>query len=186
MVRATAPKSGRTNGTGSGGRPTFLVVGFLLGWAARHFGFAYETILGATSPVATESKECETEPIRKSHTSSSDGDIERGLILPFERTDQRNYLPGKPTDTYTYFHNYMSIFGRETKSPVHFTTLPLLHIWPVYFEAYHNHWQRYRGKENVVFMEIGVQSGGKIPMLRDYFGPGLTYIGIDINYQPYV
>ena len=30
-------------------------------------------------------------------------------------------------------------------------------------------------------MEIGVQSGGKIPMLRDYFGPGFVYVGIDIN-----
>jgi phosphoribosyl 1,2-cyclic phosphodiesterase len=30
-------------------------------------------------------------------------------------------------------------------------------------------------------MEIGVQSGGKIPLLRKYFGPGFQYIGIDIN-----
>ena len=68
----------------------------------------------------------------------------------------------------------------ELGTPYHedknFTELPLLDTWIHYFEAYHNHWQRYRGKE-VVFMEIGVQSGGKIPMLRDYFGPGLTYGG---------
>jgi hypothetical protein len=30
-------------------------------------------------------------------------------------------------------------------------------------------------------MEVGVQSGGKIPLLRDYFGPGFEYVGIDIN-----
>lgn len=30
-------------------------------------------------------------------------------------------------------------------------------------------------------MEIGVQSGGKIPLLRKYFGPGFTYVGLDIN-----
>ena len=62
-----------------------------------------------------------------------------------------------------------------------FKTLPMWRSWPAYFEAYHNHFQRYRGAKEVVFMEIGVQSGGKIPMLRDYFGPGLTYVGIDIN-----
>eukprot|EP00526_Cylindrotheca_closterium_P015021 CAMPEP_0113626390 /NCGR_PEP_ID=MMETSP0017_2-20120614/13646_1 /TAXON_ID=2856 /ORGANISM="Cylindrotheca closterium" /LENGTH=257 /DNA_ID=CAMNT_0000536565 /DNA_START=386 /DNA_END=1159 /DNA_ORIENTATION=+ /assembly_acc=CAM_ASM_000147 len=40
---------------------------------------------------------------------------------------------------------------------------------------------RFRDKTNVVVMEIGVQSGGKIPLLRKYFGPGLVYVGIDIN-----
>ncbi|KAL7444719.1 hypothetical protein ACHAXM_010927 [Skeletonema potamos] len=106
-----------------------------------------------------------------------------GLILPFERTELKVYLEKgkKMTDTYTYFHHYMRLFGAEQPdSPKDFETLPLLHIWPIYFEAYHNHWQRHRGKE-VVFMEIGVQSGGKIPLLRDYFGKGLTYVGVDIN-----
>ena len=109
--------------------------------------------------------------------------MENGLILPFERTGMKVYLDKgkKMTDSYTYFHNYMRLFGvSQPDSPKDFETLPLLDIWPIYFEAYHNHWQRYRGKE-VVFMEIGVQSGGKIPMLRDYFGPGLTYVGVDIN-----
>jgi hypothetical protein len=109
---------------------------------------------------------------------------ENGLILPFERTRMKQYLEdgNKMTDSYTYFHNYLKIFGSSQRdSPKDFDTLPsLLYIWPVYFEAYHNHWQRFRGKE-VVFMEIGVQSGGKIPMLRDYFGPGLTYVGVDVN-----
>jgi hypothetical protein len=40
---------------------------------------------------------------------------------------------------------------------------------------------RFRGKTRVLFMEVGVQSGGKIPMLRDYFGPGFVYVGLDIN-----
>jgi len=106
-----------------------------------------------------------------------------GLSLPFERTGLKMYLEkgSKMTDSYTWFHNYLHLFGAEQpNSPKDFGSLPLLHIWPVYFEAYHNHWQRYRGKD-VVFMEIGVQSGGKIPMLRDYFGSGLTYVGVDIN-----
>jgi hypothetical protein len=108
-----------------------------------------------------------------------------GLILPFEHNELKSYLSikgqQKLTDAYTYFLNYMNLFAvTQDHSPKDFTTLPLLHIWPIYFEAYHNHWQRYRGKD-VVFMQIGVQSGGKIPLLRDYFGPGLTYIGVDIN-----
>jgi hypothetical protein len=111
-------------------------------------------------------------------------EIERrknGLILPFERTNLTEYIPGKTTDAYTYFHKYLHIFTKERPDALrNFTSLPMLHIWPVYFEAYHNHWQRYRGKQ-VVFMEIGVQSGGKIPMLREYFGSGLTYVGVDIN-----
>eukprot|EP00956_Cyclotella_meneghiniana_P024854 scaffold50660_cov69-Cyclotella_meneghiniana.AAC.3 len=127
---------------------------------------------------------------------------DKGLILPLEHTELKKYLEFQPpaetesnglhttyseeslnkmTDTYTYFHNYLNKFAaQQPLSPKDFKTLPLLYIWPIYFEAYHNHWQRYRGKE-VVFMEIGVQSGGKIPMLRDYFGPGFTYIGVDIN-----
>lgn len=48
-------------------------------------------------------------------------------------------------------------------------------------EAYYNHFRRFRGQKRIVFMEVGVQSGGKIPMLRDFLGPGLEYIGIDVN-----
>jgi len=105
-----------------------------------------------------------------------------GLILPFQRTAMKEFFPNRKTDAYNYFHNYLSLFATDNPNSPNkdFTTLPMLHVWPVYFEAYHNHWQRYRGTD-VVFMEIGVQSGGKIPMLRDYFGPGLSYIGVDIN-----
>jgi len=105
----------------------------------------------------------------------------RGMILPFERSEKTEYIPGEFTDAYTYFHHYLHHFSETISQPLaDFQNLPLLHIWPHYFEAYHNHWQRYRGKE-VTFMEIGVQSGGKIPLLRNYFGPGFKYIGIDIN-----
>jgi len=110
---------------------------------------------------------------------------EEGMILPFERTKEPiEYIPGHFTDAYTYFHHYLYHFDKTSPQQAPPTTdfqdLPMLHIWPNYFEAYHNHWQRYRGKE-VTFMEIGVQSGGKIPLLRNYFGSGFTYIGIDIN-----
>eukprot|EP00980_Cylindrotheca_fusiformis_P019780 scaffold6929_cov99-Cylindrotheca_fusiformis.AAC.7 len=83
------------------------------------------------------------------------------------------------TDSFTPFHNYMTKLG--TPSAIKFDDLPLWDTWLNYFEAYNNHMARFRGKGKVVFMEIGVQSGGKIALLRKYFGPGLVYIGIDIN-----
>jgi hypothetical protein len=90
-----------------------------------------------------------------------------------------SYNVSSVTDTFTPFHNYMTKLG--IPSQINFTELPLFDSWLNYFEAYHNHMARFRGKEKVVFMEIGVQSGGKIPLLRKYFGPGLVYIGLDIN-----
>eukprot|EP00957_Ditylum_brightwellii_P148862 11332801-Ditylum_brightwellii.AAC.1 len=104
--------------------------------------------------------------------------------LPFERVaggDNVEYMPGHKTDVYTPFHDYLHKNGIDTFPPTPTDLgVPLLHICPAYFEGYHNHWHRYIGKK-VVFMEIGVQSGGKIPLLRQYFGDGLTYIGVDIN-----
>lgn len=86
-------------------------------------------------------------------------------------------------DAYNPIHNYLQIFDSKSNHhpPVDFPELPLFHTWMHYPEAYHNHFDRYRGRERVVFMEVGVQSGGKIPLLRDYFGPGFVYVGIDIN-----
>ena len=49
--------------------------------------------------------------------------------------------------------------------------LPMLHTWMHFMEAYGNHMHQFLSRSNVVFMEIGVQSGGvgKIPILHDYF-----------------
>jgi len=59
---------------------------------------------------------------------------------------------------------------------------PLAHKWVPYFEAYHNHFKRFRNREGgVTLLEIGVQSGGSISMWRKYFGESFTYIGLDIN-----
>mmetsp|Transcript_17345 Transcript_17345/g.29912 ORF Transcript_17345/g.29912 Transcript_17345/m.29912 type:complete len:372 (+) Transcript_17345:335-1450(+) len=165
-----------------------VAIGFVFGATFAHLFERY--LHPSLTTVATTVKEnCNctslaavTSTTLRASYSSSKSDIANGLILPFEKTAIQDYLPGKQTDSYTYFHNYLNKFAQASpSSPKDFSNLPLLHIWPRYFEAYHNHWQRYRGKGNVVFMEIGVQSGGKIPMLRDYFGPGLTYIGLDIN-----
>ena len=109
-------------------------------------------------------------------------EMDESLIQPFEETSVKEFLPGRTTDNYNYFHRWIELFGRDGPNPPHdMEDMPMLDIWPTYFDAYHNHWQRFRGKENIVFMEVGVQSGGKIPMLRDYFGPGFVYVGIDIN-----
>jgi len=108
-------------------------------------------------------------------------EMDKSLIAPFEQTALQEFLPNQRTDSYNYFHRWIKLFGRDGPSPPNdMDDMPMLHIWPIYFDSYHNHWQRFQGKE-VVFMEIGVQSGGKIPMLRDYFGPGFKYVGIDIN-----
>lgn len=74
------------------------------------------------------------------------------------------------------FPTISTISGRESR--VVKPSSPSFSSWPHYLEAYHNHFHRFRNK-NVTFMEAGVQFGGKIWVLRDYFGPGLTYIGVD-------
>ena len=56
----------------------------------------------------------------------------------------------------------------------------LLYKWHHYFEIYHRHFQRFRGKSPVV-LEIGVFHGGSLQMWRDYFGEGAKIIGIDID-----
>ena len=99
-------------------------------------------------------------------------------VEPLEHTGHVEFLPSKVTDAFNPIHNYFKLLLREEKAD--FPELPLLHSWAHFFEPYHNHFHRFRGKK-VVFMEIGVQSGGKIPLLRDYLGPGLTYVGVDIN-----
>ena len=56
----------------------------------------------------------------------------------------------------------------------------LMHKWHHYFEIYHRHLQRFRGASPVV-LEIGVYHGGSLQMWRDYFGPGVKLIGVDID-----
>lgn len=51
--------------------------------------------------------------------------------------------------------------------------------WNHYFEIYHRHFARFRGKSPVV-LEIGVCHGGSLDMLREYFGRGCRLFGVDI------
>jgi hypothetical protein len=41
--------------------------------------------------------------------------------------------------------------------------------WNHYFEIYHRHFSKFRGRE-VHILEIGIYSGGSLEMWKDYFG----------------
>lgn len=100
-------------------------------------------------------------------------------VAPLQHTVLKQYLSGRWSDAYNPFHQYFDKLW-ENRTDVSFPEMPMWDSWDHYFEAYHNHMSRFRGKE-LVFMEVGVQSGGKIAGLRDYFGPGFVYVGIDTN-----
>lgn len=52
--------------------------------------------------------------------------------------------------------------------------------WRHYFDAYHAHFSRFRGKRPRI-LEIGVYSGGSLEMWREYFGEGCELFGVDID-----
>jgi cephalosporin hydroxylase len=56
----------------------------------------------------------------------------------------------------------------------------LIHKWMHYFEVYHRHFARFRGRP-VVVLEFGVNQGGSLEMWRDYFGDRATIYGVDID-----
>jgi hypothetical protein len=59
--------------------------------------------------------------------------------------------------------------------------LPHLQKRASYFSVYDEQFSRHRSREKVTLVESGVQSGGGVIFWRWYFGPSLTYIGIDSN-----
>jgi hypothetical protein len=56
----------------------------------------------------------------------------------------------------------------------------LIHKWMHYFEVYHRHFERFRGRP-VVVLEFGVNQGGSLQMWQDYFGPEAKIYGVDID-----
>jgi hypothetical protein len=56
----------------------------------------------------------------------------------------------------------------------------LIHKWLHYFDIYHRHFERFRGKP-VTVLEFGVSQGGSLQMWRDYFGRKARIYGVDID-----
>lgn len=56
----------------------------------------------------------------------------------------------------------------------------LLRKWEHYFDVYHRHFERFRGRAPTV-VEIGVYHGGSLQMWKHYFGESARIVGVDIN-----
>jgi hypothetical protein len=56
----------------------------------------------------------------------------------------------------------------------------LIHKWIHYFDIYHRHFERFRGRP-VTVLEFGVSHGGSLEMWRDYFGRKARIYGVDID-----
>ena len=74
--------------------------------------------------------------------------------------------PPEPNPLETFFESHSEGLG--------------LWKWRHYFEIYHRHLQRFRGRP-VRMVEVGVFGGGSLGMWREYFGPGAHIYGIDID-----
>lgn len=56
----------------------------------------------------------------------------------------------------------------------------LIHKWMHYFDIYHRHFEKFRGKQMTI-LEFGVSHGGSLQMWKHYFGRKARIIGVDIN-----
>ena len=56
----------------------------------------------------------------------------------------------------------------------------LISKWEHYFDIYHRHLERFRGRA-ITLVEIGVYHGGSLQMWRHYLGPMARIIGVDIE-----
>jgi SAM-dependent methyltransferase len=52
--------------------------------------------------------------------------------------------------------------------------------WEHYFDAYHRHLERFRGRD-VHVLEIGIYSGGSLELWREYLGARVHLYGVDIE-----
>jgi len=52
--------------------------------------------------------------------------------------------------------------------------------WTHYFDIYHQHLKKFRGRP-VHVLEVGIYSGGSLQMWREYFGPDAVLYGVDIE-----
>lgn len=78
----------------------------------------------------------------------------------------------------------MAIVNRKENNPLTEYFLSnkkgLIHKWIHYFDIYHRHFKKYRGKK-ITLIEFGVSHGGSLQMWKSYFGPKARIIGVDIN-----
>jgi len=58
---------------------------------------------------------------------------------------------------------------------------PLAHKVDTFWPLYGRHLSPFRSQQRVIFVELGVQSGGSIELWKAFFGKRLVYHGIDIN-----
>ena len=56
----------------------------------------------------------------------------------------------------------------------------LISKWEHYFDIYHRHLERFRGRA-ITLVEIGVYHGGSLQMWRHYLGPMARIVGVDIE-----
>ena len=56
----------------------------------------------------------------------------------------------------------------------------LINKWIHYFDIYHRHFERFRGKP-ITVVEFGVSQGGSLQMWRSYFGRKARIYGVDID-----
>lgn len=52
--------------------------------------------------------------------------------------------------------------------------------WEHYFRIYDRHFARFRGKSPKI-LEIGVSNGGSKDIWQKFFGPGVQYVGVDVD-----
>lgn len=78
----------------------------------------------------------------------------------------------------------MKLFRRSDQNPLekYFRTNRgrRIHKWLHYFDVYHRHFERFRGRR-VLIVEFGVAQGGSLQMWRHYFGPRSEIVGVDID-----
>src|SRR5215211_8306674 len=90
-----------------------------------------------------------------------------------------HYANGLPTDA-----TDQALAPEDGPNPLeaYFDTLtegPGIWKWRHYFQIYHRHLSKFVGRSPHV-LEIGVYSGGSLPMWLDYFGEGTQVYGVDI------
>jgi hypothetical protein len=71
--------------------------------------------------------------------------------------------------------------GRLARYFEQHTKGPGLWKWRHYFPIYERHFSRFIGHTDLHIVEVGVYSGGSLPMWLDYFGAGAHIYGVDIE-----